>query len=299
MANQSPIPVVLNPKARSELSGGLPARISKLSPRVKICPTEYAGHASEIAYNLVKEGHKMVVAAGGDGTVNEVANGLARANIEMDRDFEEDAALGVLPTGTMNVFAVELGFSPFDIGNCWRVIESGATRTVDLWKANDHLFVQLAGVGFDAEVIRGTSWERKKKYGPLGYAITALSLIKGKHPELEVTVPGREPIKGATVLIGNGKRYGGPSKLFSDAINDDGLLDVIVMDGMGFGNLLRLLRAFAFQGFESVEGVTYFQASEFSVTGTEPIGLEIDGELVGETPVEFRPAERKLKALAL
>ena len=298
MASPTAIPVILNPKARSELSGGLPGKIQKLSPLIEICPTEYAGHAKTLAYDLVKAGHRVVVAAGGDGTINEAASGLALANIELGGNPEEDAALGVLPTGTMNVFAVELGVGPMDLARCWRAIEMGAIREVDFWYANEFPFVQMAGVGFDAAVIKETSWESKKKLGPLSYALSTLSLIKRAPVVMKVESPGRPTVTGAAVLVGNGRRYGGPLSVFRDAKNDDGLLDLIVLHGHGYRDLFRLARGIALGGFQEMEGVEYLQAPEFTVSAPEAVPLQVDGEIAGETPVKFTKAERSLRVLA-
>ncbi len=298
MSAPAAIPVILNPEARSGLAGALPARIKRLSPRIEICATERRGHARELAYGLVMAGYRIVVAAGGDGTVNEVATGLARANIEMGRDPADDAALGVLPTGTMNVFALELGIGPFDLGRCWRAVEMGGVREVDLWCANDNLFVQMAGVGFDAEVVRDTTWEAKRNLGPLSYLMSAASVMRRVAVEMKVDVSGRGEIGGAVVLVGNGRRYGGPVGVFRDAVNDDGLLDVIVLRGRGMGDILRLARGTTLGGFGGIDGVEYFQAAEFSVGAAEALPVQVDGELVGETPVRFSHAGRMLRVLA-
>ena len=96
-----------------------------------------------------------IAAAGGDGTINEVVNGIADAGLE------RGVALGILPSGTMNVLSRELGLPGRNLEECWKLIENGEASSVDLWRADDQYFVQVAGVGLDADIIANTSWEEK------------------------------------------------------------------------------------------------------------------------------------------
>src|SRR5438128_137829 len=149
--------VIFNPAARSERARGFLQRISAL-PRARLQPTTAPGEALKFARDGAQSGARVVVAAGGDGTINDVVNGLAGTG----------STLGILPVGTMNVFASELGI-PGDLEEAWAIIEAGRTRTIDLALANDHYFVQLAGIGFDAQVVEATSWDWKRSFGPLSY----------------------------------------------------------------------------------------------------------------------------------
>lgn len=175
------IPVILNPAARSARAGERLEMIRALSPQVEIHATNGAGDARRMARELAAAGARIVVAAGGDGTVNEVTNGLA------DAGPSSTAALGILPNGTMNVFANDLGLPAHRMDECWAIIASGRVREIDLWKANDTHFAQLAGVGFDAAVIGNVTWESKKRLGPLSYVKSLLELLKRGSPELTIT----------------------------------------------------------------------------------------------------------------
>src|SRR4029453_4217140 len=105
------------------------------------------GEAEARARREVEEGFTRIVAAGGDGTVSQVANGLVGSN----------ATLGVLPMGSVNVFAMELGLPLLNLHRCWDIIEDTNVRLVDLPSANGKYFVQLGGVGLDAQVVKETS----------------------------------------------------------------------------------------------------------------------------------------------
>jgi YegS/Rv2252/BmrU family lipid kinase len=290
-----PIPVILNPAARSTKAAALEHALRRLSPEPELHLTTGPGDAALIAEKLAAAGHELVVSAGGDGTMNEVLQGLCRANARR-KPGEQHTALGVLPLGTMNVFSVELKLPGRDIEGCWREITSGQRREVDLWMANDMYFAQLAGVGLDAQIVQETSWEAKKKFGPLSYVMSAVNVLMRPPPTLSVQIDGKAPLLGTVVLIGNGKHYGGPFPLFRDASNTDGKLDLIIFRGLGGLEFLQLLRGMLLDGYQECEYLDYLQASEFTVTsdaGETPV--ELDGELAElNAPVLFRPAPFRL-----
>ena len=288
-----PIPVILNPSARSARAGERLEAIRELSPRVEIHATTGPGDARRFARELALAGAPVIVAAGGDGTVNEVVNGIALAGPECG------TALGILPAGTMNVFANDLGLPASKLDDCWHLIEAGRVRRIDLWLANDEYFAQLAGAGLDASAIAETTWERKKQFGPLSYLISLAEVIRRGTPLLTVTAPGREPVQGRIVLVGNGIHYGGQFRLFPDASFDDGLLDVVVVNALSAWNVARLsLAATAGRYSPRMPGITYFQTQELDITGPDNVPLQADGELCGLTPAKFRRAPFPLKVIA-
>lgn len=293
MSAGPPIPVILNPSARSARAGERLEAIRALSPRIEIYATSGPGDARRFARELALAGAPVVVAAGGDGTVNEVVNGLALAGPQCG------TALGILPAGTMNVFANDLGLPAARLDDCWRLIDAGHVRSIDLWLANDEYFAQLAGAGLDASAIAETTWERKKQYGPLSYLISMVEVIRRGTPLLTVTAPGREPVHGRIVLVGNGIHYGGPFRLFPNALFTDGLLDVVVVDSLSVKSVTRLsLAAVAGRYAPQTPGITYFQAAELDITGPDRAPLQADGELCGTTPAKFRRAPFPLKVIA-
>ncbi len=276
--------VIFNPAARGEKTQRLRQFLeSKKSDRVTLAPTLCAGDATRLA--AAADNHDIIVAAGGDGTINEVINGL------------ENATLGILPLGTVNVFAKELGI-PHDLAGAWSVIEAGHTRTVDLGCAEfadkRRYFCQLAGVGFDARAVRAVSWELKKKVGPLAYVWAGLKVLGEAHAPVGVESAGAE-IAGAAVFVGNGRYYGGKFRLFPRANIDDGLLDVCVFEKCGYLDLLRYGQGILRVTHTGLRGVHYFQTNEFSCSGTAP--LELDGEDAGDAPVKFSVKPRALRVI--
>jgi len=285
-----PIPIILNPAARSAKAAAKLEQLRRLNPVPELHLTSAMGDAAVIAERLARAGHKLIVAAGGDGTVNEVLQGICKVNAERG-NAAEHVALGVLPMGTMNVFSLELGMKASDLEGCWQSIASGRRREVDLWLANAHYFVQLAGVGLDAEIIQLTPWEMKKRLGPVSYVISAVKAWFQKAPVLTVHIEGRPPMQGSVVLVGGGVHYGGPFRLFRTARNDDGLLDVLIFQQLGYWEIAQLLRAVLIDGYEKSLDLDYFQVRGLRVTCEErAVPFEVDGELCGFSPVDFRPA---------
>ncbi len=288
------IPVILNPSARSERSRSLAGSIRALADNARVYETSGPGHARELACDFARAGEPKIVAAGGDGTINEVVNGLAEGGLE------RGTSLGLLPTGTMNVFATELGIPASSrLQRCWEIVEGDCTARVDLWCANERYFVQLAGVGMDADIIKETTWDRKKAFGPLSYVMSAAQLFAKAPPRVIVRHPEGADVEGAIVLLGNGQRYGGPFRIFRNASNSDGVLDVIVIKDPSYPQFLELIAAASLTGFENVQTVDYFQTDSLTIesAGAIPVSVEADGDLVGETPVTIRKAAWPIKVL--
>jgi len=289
------IPVILNPAARSTQAAAREKVIRALSPEPELIMTTAPGEATAIAERLAREGRELVVAAGGDGTMNEVLQGICRVNAERAPG-EKHTALGVLPVGTMNVFSLELGLPSADITACWQKISSGRRQEIDLWQANEHYFVQLAGVGLDAEIIQETPWERKKKLGPLSYVVSAVQVLARKPPVLTVKIADRPDMHGSVVLIGAGKHYGGPVKVFPKAENQDGLLDLLIFRQLSGWEFAQMVRALLERGYDTALDLDYLQVGEFTVVAEPAAPYELDGELIQETtPVVFKAAPFKLQ----
>lgn len=280
--------VILNPTARGERARRWAARLRALCGETLLCATENAGDAEHLARRAVADGFEQIVAAGGDGTIHEVVNGIAGS----------EAALGLMPMGTMNVFANELGLPANDLGRCWEIIRAEHVRLVDLPTANGKHFVQLAGVGLDAQVVKETSLSFKRNFGPLSYLISAAQIAARRPPRLLIDSEEAQTEEGSFVLVGNGRLYGGPFPFFKHAAIDDGLLDVLVFKQLGYLELLKYLQNVIFTSDITTREVEYFQTRRLRVSSLEEVPVELDGELVGGCPVEFRMEPRRLKVLA-
>lgn len=279
--------VILNPAARGERARRLRANIETLTGGATLYATSRCGDAECLARDAVNDGFRRVVAAGGDGTVNEVVNGIAGS----------DATLGLLPLGTMNVFATELGL-PNDLERCWRIICDDETRLVDLPSANGKHFVQLAGIGLDAQVVKETSLAFKRSFGPLSYLVSAAQISARPAPRLHVHAGDGATHEGSFVLIGNGRLYGGPFPFFKQAVIDDGLFDVLVFKKLNYLDMIRYLQDVIFRSEITSPEVEYLQTTSVHVTSEDAVPVEIDGELIGNCPVQFEIQTRGLRVFA-
>jgi diacylglycerol kinase (ATP) len=282
-------PVIFNPRARSQKGGRVLRFLTSHADRFELHATNYAGEARDLAAQLVATGEPVVIAAGGDGTLNEVVRGLAGSR----------TLLGVLPAGTMNVFAREMGIPCDSLKRAFQVIEQGFVQEVDLFEANGSPFMQMAGVGFDAMVIEETSWESKKRLGPLAYLLAAVKVLGETPPQIEVICADGRREKGVAVIAGNGSLYGGPFKFFRRANNHDSKLDVIVFKEAGYRLVLDSLRGLAFGGVDLTATTSCFQTEGFTVRADREVPVEVDGEWIGRfSEVNFVESAHRLRVLA-
>jgi len=289
MASPHRYPLIFNPSARSQRGQRALRFITAHADDFSLHATNRGGEARELAAGFAAAGEPVVIAAGGDGTVNEVVCGLAGTA----------TALAVLPTGTMNVFAREMGLPFEDLGKCLEVIRKGFVREIDLFEANGAPFVQMAGIGFDAKVIEETSWESKKALGPLAYLLAAVKVLGERPPLLEVLCDDGRKETGVAVLAGNGSLYGGQFRFFHKADNQDSKLDVLVYKEAGYRLVLDSLRGLAQGRNDEGSRAAYLQTQRFLGPAQEPVPVEVDGELLGRfAEIRFAPAASRLRVIA-
>jgi diacylglycerol kinase (ATP) len=244
--------------------------------------TTHPGHAITLAENLDPTGYNGVVAVGGDGTLFEVLNGLARSAAGIT------CAIGQIPVGSGNSFIKDLNLDSVDAAAA--AIARGKTRKVDLgWfrcAQGEFRFVNLLGAGFVADVAE--SAVRHKRWGDFSYVIGVFQELAGLEPvAMTIDIDGAIIKRDAIfVEICNSRFTGGDMMMAPDALIDDGLLDVIVAGNVTRGKALRLLPGL-FKG-KHVENpaVEVFRGTHIRVETDRPCGLNADGEVFGSTPIE-------------
>lgn len=283
-------PLIFNPSARSQRARRTLRFLMSHAQWFALYASRSAEDAKELAAEFAEAGEPVVLAAGGDGTLNAVVQGLAGTS----------TALGVLPAGTMNVFARELGMPLNNLEKSLEVIEKGFVREVDLYQANGHAFLQMAGVGLDAQVIEETTWEKKKMFGPMAYLMAAVRVLGDKPPKMRVICEDGTEEEGVCMLAGNGSLYGGQIKLFRKADNSDEMLDALVFTAAGYKLVLDSVKGIATGAIDAGNSsVKYLQSRSFKVISDREVPIEADGEVVGRMDqVELVPAERKLRVIA-
>jgi YegS/Rv2252/BmrU family lipid kinase len=295
--------VIFNPAARGNKARHFRRHLDEIGGQCALKATAAPGDARRLAAEAVGEGYDLIVAAGGDGTVNEVLNGIGDAPDGFAR-----ARLGVLPLGTMNVFARELEIS-FRFERAWEVLRRGNEIKIDLprveFSANGKIerryFIQLAGAGLDARAIELVDWRHKKKVGPLAYVVAGLKALREKKPQItarEDASPTGVNSAGELILVGNGKFYGGPFEIFPQADLRDGLLDVCVLPRVNWLTLLRCVPGFVARRKLPETLVRRFRAATFELSGDTAASFELDGELAGKLPAKFSVERGRLHVVA-
>ncbi len=290
--------VIFNPAARGEKARRFRRYLDEIGTQSTLKLTTAPGDARRLAAEAVEEGFGSVVAAGGDGTVNEVLNGITDA----PRGTEK-VALGVLPLGTVNVFARELKI-PMKLGPAWGTVRQGRQRLIDLpmvtftsdGQTKSRYFAQLAGAGLDARAVELVHWDLKRRLGPLAYVVAGLHALLETPAQITASSAGKS-FNGGLVLIGNGTLYGGPFRVFPEADLGDGLLDVCIFPKVNWFTLARCGPQLLLRGNLPKSAIVSFRAEALRLSSPTHAPLEVDGELIGRVPADFSMKRQGLRVI--
>jgi lipid kinase YegS len=233
----------------------------------------------------------LVIAAGGDGTLNEVLHGL------MDASPLSRPSLGIVPLGTANDFATACGI-PADPAEALALCMKGDGVSIDVGKANDHWFINAASSGFGAEITATTSPELKRLLGPAAYTVMgAILAINLHHYQGKLILPEREITgSGPVAIVGNGRQTGGGIQVAPRACIDDGLLDVLVVRQISPTALLAAARELQ-QLPPDGEYVSYFQTPWIEVHPEEAIPVNLDGEPLSFSSVRYEAVPKAISVI--
>jgi diacylglycerol kinase (ATP) len=250
-------------------AGGVEAVVERFS-----CPTEVS---PDIARR--KGEADLVVVCGGDGTLNAAARGVMDTGLPM----------GILPMGTGNDLARTLGL-PLDLMAAADLIAAGATRTIDIGEVNGHLFFNVASLGLSADLAKKLTKERKRSWGRLGYAFTAIEvLLSARRFGAEiVSKDGTVKVDTLQIAVGNGKHYGGGMTIEASAAIDDKHLDLYSLELGQVWKLALMAGDFKAGTHGAWSEVRTVRCTEFDVKTSRPRAINTDGELVTFTPARFR-----------
>jgi diacylglycerol kinase (ATP) len=257
-------------RARAELARSV---VGARGERMDVFLTDAVGHARELAAAAVKQGARLVMAWGGDGTINEVASALAFS----------DVALGIIPAGSGNGLARELGVDPRP-GVAIADALAAEARLIDVGEIEGRLFVNIAGIGVDAFVASRFSLARRR--GFLGYVgLTASALVTYVPTDYRITAGGaRVDARAILVTIANSAQFGNGARIAPGARVDDGLLDLVVLEERWrLVTLSQLPRLFT-GTVDRMRGCTIQRIREVTVEADQPMTFHVDGEpVVGGT----------------
>jgi diacylglycerol kinase (ATP) len=247
---------------------------------------------AETVREVIEDGYEFLILGGGDGSVSSVVDFLAG----------RDVVLGLLPLGTANDFARTLEI-PEDIEGACQAIAEGKIVDVDLGLAGDNFYVNVASVGLSVGVTRALSPWLKKSTGPLAYPLAAMRAFFEHEPfSARLTFPDddNEPVEYERLLqiaVGNGRFYGGGMVVAPESGIDDRTLDIYAIELGRSRDLIGVARYLKSGDFINVESVHHFRTSRVRLETDPELQINIDGELVSQTPQEFSVARNALDVL--
>lgn len=277
--------VIYNPTSGRELfKKHLPevlVRLEKAGYETSCHATTCHGDATEAARVAVERKYDLVIAAGGDGTINEVVNGLG------EQDYRP--VLGIIPVGTTNDFARALGLPRDDILACVDVITEGVPMPVDIGRANDQYFVNIAGGGKITELSYEVPSKLKTVLGQLAYYLKGIEMLPSIRPTNVTIEYDGKVFEGEIMLflVSLTNSVGGFEKLAPDSCLNDGMFDMIILKKANIADFIRIA-TMALRGEHIKDpSVIYTKANRVKVHTNEKMQLNLDGEYGGLLPGEF------------
>jgi len=293
--------LIFNPVAgardvRREI-GQVKAFLEQQGWQIDLRETRGVDDATTFARKAVALGKEVVLVVGGDGTINETVNGLVGSEV----------AVGFLPAGTGNVWAMEMGMPIPGPIRWYRLLEAtkslvrGEVRAIDLGRVDDRYFLLWGGVGLDAQVTQRLEPRTRtmKKLGALAYGVTAFLVAKDFHgTRTRVLADGQKiRTRSMLIIISNAQLYARIARVASRAYLDDGLLDVCVFKGGGLPmTLLHVAHVLTERHLQDPR-VAYVQARRVTIETKQPMPVQVDGEPIGTTPVTFEAVPRALRII--
>lgn len=283
---------VLNPVAGKGKARELKPIIEKICKdnniEFQIRETSLPGDGKTIALQAVKEGYKKIISVGGDGTLNEVLNGIIGS----------DASLGVIPGGSGNDFIRSINQSR-DIERIILDIINGEERYVDIGLCNNKYFINVGSAGFDAEAVIKTEKAKKFFSGSTAYIAAVLhTILKYRGWDMEVEIDDKK-FKSRTLLtaIANGGYYGGGMMPAPEARIDDGYFDVCHVGHMSKLKMLVLFPKYMKGKHGSIKGVSFYRGKRVRITCSEPVAVNLDGEIIKDREIEFKLIQNGIKVI--
>lgn len=289
---------IINPVAgkqrETNISEAIKERFSRFSQSYEILTTEGPYHARDLAMQAVSQAAEKgeslrIYSVGGDGTLNEIINGVIGADVE----------IGVIPCGTGNDSIRSL-YAITDPFKLIMVLPISASTTLDLGKANDRYFFNISSIGFDADVVLQSRRYKSAFPGPIAYLMGVISaLIWLRKFRLNITIDQNESIEKDFLLsiFANGAYYGGGFNAAPSAKMDDGLLDFCLVESLSRFKIVRFLNKFRKGSHENMEEASFSKGKRAVVTSDKPFPVNIDGELSLEKALTIEHFSEKIKII--
>lgn len=266
---------VINPISGVYRKKNIPEKIARYLDFVKydytIRTTQYAGHATEIARQAVEEKFDVVVAVGGDGSINEVAHGLMNSNV----------ALGLIPFGSGNGFATHLHIPPRDAAGAIEVLNNGKVVELDLVQTNIRPFVSNAGFGLDSSVARRFRHHKIRGFASYAWAVLKELLFYFKPVKMKVKIDEVEVERNFFLFTAfNANQYGYNFGVFPNTSMKDGVMDVIVLNRVPLWKLLYIVGCLMMKRADLIAEAESYRARRVEIEGGKKMIYQYDGDAV-------------------
>ena len=283
------ISLIVRPRDRMPWMGEVRSQVESLreaghemEPRL----TFEGGDATRFARSAAESGVDLMIVAGGDGTVNEVANGVAETDWR--------GPLGIIPLGTANDFALGLGL-PEDVAPAFEIALGGSDREIDLAQVNDRWFINVSTGGVAATATGDTPRDTKRLLGPLAYLVTGFQKLPDLEPiPVAISTGGEARFEGEIMMyaVGNGRRTGAGSQVTPEAELDDGELDVLIVPGMTRMEFMALAPRVRAGSHLDDSRIRYFRTADLVVESGRDLSVNADGEPVVGDRFAYRIGRR-------
>lgn len=247
-------------------------------------PTDYAGHGAALAREAAQKGVQIVIAAGGDGTINEVVQGLAGT----------ETRLAILPVGTTNVLARELGIS-LQFQLALEQLPSSIPKTIDLGKMNHRYFVLMAGIGYDAELLTKVDPGMKKLAGKTAVFFSGVRNLFEHKPfklRIQVTLANGKKRRlrrsAMQLFVFNAATYATDFRLVDEALMDDGILNLLLFRSKRFNDTFISLFAMLIRRHREWADAEALDIKAVQIHSRQAVPVQLDGDTVGTTPVNIQ-----------
>lgn len=249
--------------------------------------TEKVGHATELVRNYVNRENYRVYAVGGDGTLNEVLNGMVST----------ESCLGVIPSGSGNDFIKSIYKEKLP-ENIIKDTINGKTKMIDLAKVDDRYFINISSVGIDAEVVDNAKIFKKYPFisGKIAYILSAIiTILMYKYKSIQLIIDDRElTLKNTLIAFANGKYYGGGMKVAPSADIQDGFFDICVINKLSRVKMLTLFPRLIKGTHSQIKEVSFYKGKKVAINSKEEITVNIDGEIMKRKNVIFEIIPRRI-----
>jgi len=271
------IAIIFNPNAGTAKKKRLEKIIKKLeiSNQVNLFETTKPNDATEIAKKEC-ENFEIIVAAGGDGTINEVINGI-----------KDDTKLGIIPIGTANILAIEAGIKN-DVDSICKSIENGTTKQIFISNINNKKFFLMAGMGYDGDIVHNMKPFLKKIFGKVMFGYLGfIEFLKMKKYEIIVETE-EEKFSGNWVLVSKAQHYAGPYKITkSTSIFNDSIVCYIFKDLNRFSFLYYIFLILFYGDLSRSKKIKTLSSRKIKISSNEKVNIQCDGEKYGTLPIEI------------